>query len=98
VLNSLTKSECLVYQTGLFDFGSSNSAMSIKGFKCSMNSVHDANSLEHLVRNYSVKNPNCLSGLVITTHTHDDFECLNPRDFVDTKSWLAYERNPYSTH
>jgi hypothetical protein len=63
-----------------------------------MNSVHDANSLEHLVRNYSVKNPNCLSGLVITTHTHDDFECLSPRDFVDTKSWLAYKRNPYSTH
>jgi hypothetical protein len=22
----------------------------------------------------------------------------NPRDYADTKSWLAYEQNPYSTH
>jgi hypothetical protein len=29
---------------------------------------------------------------------HDDFECPSPRDYVDTKSWLAYEQNPYSTH
>jgi hypothetical protein len=32
------------------------------------------------------------------THTHDNFERLSPRDYVDTKSWLAYEQNPYSTH
>jgi hypothetical protein len=32
------------------------------------------------------------------THTHDDFECPSPRDYVDTKSWLAYEQNPCSTH
>jgi hypothetical protein len=25
------------------------------------------------------------------------FECLSPRDYVDTKPWLAYEQNPYST-
>jgi hypothetical protein len=37
-----------------------------------------------------VKNPDCPSGLVITTHTHDGFECPSPRDYVDTKSWLAY--------
>jgi hypothetical protein len=36
--------------------------------------------------------------LVIMTHMHDDFGCLSPRDYVDTKSWLAYEQNPYSTH
>jgi hypothetical protein len=36
--------------------------------------------------------------LVITTHTHDDFGCLSPRDYVDTKSWLTYEQNPYLTH
>jgi hypothetical protein len=35
---------------------------------------------------------------VITTHTHDDFECPNRRYYVDTKSWLAYEQNPYSTY
>jgi hypothetical protein len=29
---------------------------------------------------------------------HDDFECLSPRDYEDTMSWLAYEQNPYSTH
>jgi hypothetical protein len=29
---------------------------------------------------------------------HDDFKCLSPRDYVDTKSWLAYEQNPCSTH
>jgi hypothetical protein len=29
---------------------------------------------------------------------HDDFECPSPRDYVDTKSCLAYEQNPYSTH
>jgi hypothetical protein len=45
-----------------------------------------------------VKNPDCLSGLVIMTHTHDDFECLSPRDYVDTKSYLEYEQYPYSTH
>jgi hypothetical protein len=28
---------------------------------------------------------------------HDDFECPSPRDYVDIKSWLAYEQNPYST-
>jgi hypothetical protein len=44
-----------------------------------------------------VKNPDHLSGLVITTHMHDDFKCLSPRDYIDTKSWLAYEKNPYST-
>jgi hypothetical protein len=31
------------------------------------------------------------------THSHDDIEHPSPRDYVDTKSWLAYERNPYST-
>jgi hypothetical protein len=45
-----------------------------------------------------MKNLDCPSGLVIMTHTHSDFECLSPRDYVDTKSWLAYEHNPYSTH
>jgi hypothetical protein len=34
---------------------------------------------------------------VFTTHRHDDFECPSPRDYVDTKSCLAYEQNPYST-
>jgi hypothetical protein len=29
---------------------------------------------------------------------HDDFKCLNPRDYLDTKSWLAFEQNPYLTH
>jgi hypothetical protein len=29
---------------------------------------------------------------------HDGFKCLNLGDYVDTKSWLAYEQNPYSTH
>jgi hypothetical protein len=33
--------------------------------------------------------------LVLMTHRHDDFEWLSPRDYVDTKSWLAYEQNPY---
>jgi hypothetical protein len=32
------------------------------------------------------------------THRHDDFECLSLRDYVDTKSSLPYEQNPYSTH
>jgi hypothetical protein len=45
-----------------------------------------------------MKNPDCLSGLVITTHVHDGFECPGPGDFLDTKSWLAYEQNTYSTH
>jgi hypothetical protein len=45
-----------------------------------------------------MKNPDYPSGLVIMTHRHHDFECLSPRDYVDTKSWLAYEQNPYSTH
>jgi hypothetical protein len=44
------------------------------------------------------KNANYPSGLVITTHMHNDFEYPSPRDYVDTKSWLAYEQNPYSTH
>jgi hypothetical protein len=43
------------------------------------------------------ENPDCLSGLVFTTHTHDDFKCPSPKDYVDMKSWLAYEQNPYST-
>jgi hypothetical protein len=63
-----------------------------------MNSAHDAYSLEHLTGNYSVKNPDWPSGLVFMTHRHDGFECPTPRDYVDTKSWLAYEQNPYSTH
>jgi hypothetical protein len=37
------------------------------------------------------KNPDYPSGLVITTHTHDDFEWPSLRHYVDTKSWLAYE-------
>jgi hypothetical protein len=45
-----------------------------------------------------VKNPDYLSRLVIITHTQDDFECPSPRDYVDTKSCLAYEQNRYSTH
>jgi hypothetical protein len=45
-----------------------------------------------------MKNLDCLSGLVITTHMHNGFECLSLRDYVDTKSWLAYEQNPYSTN
>jgi hypothetical protein len=45
-----------------------------------------------------VENPDCSSGLVITTHMHDGFECSTPRDYVDTKSWLTYVQNPYSTH
>jgi hypothetical protein len=44
------------------------------------------------------KNLDYLSGLVITTHMHDNFECPSPRDYIDTKSWLAYEQNTYSTH
>jgi hypothetical protein len=32
------------------------------------------------------------------THMHDGLECLSPTDYVDTKSWLAYEQNSYSTH
>jgi hypothetical protein len=35
---------------------------------------------------------------VITTHTHDDFECLSSRDYVDTMSLVAYEKNSYLTH
>jgi hypothetical protein len=34
---------------------------------------------------------------VIMTHTHDNFKCLSPRDYVDTKPLLAYEQNPYPT-
>jgi hypothetical protein len=45
-----------------------------------------------------VKNPDRSSGMVITTHMHDDFKCLSPRDYVDTKSCLDFEQNPYSTH
>jgi hypothetical protein len=37
------------------------------------------------------KDPDCLSRLVITTYTHDGFERPCPRDYVDTKYWLAYE-------
>jgi hypothetical protein len=44
------------------------------------------------------ENPDCPSELVIMTHTLDGFECPSSRDYVDTKSWLAYEQNPYSTH
>jgi hypothetical protein len=44
------------------------------------------------------KNPDYSSGLVIMTHTHNDFKCLSPRDYVDTMFWLAYQQNPYSTH
>jgi hypothetical protein len=29
---------------------------------------------------------------------HDYFECPSLRDYLDTKSWQAYEQNPYSTH
>jgi hypothetical protein len=32
------------------------------------------------------------------TPTQNAFKCPSPRDNVDTKSWLAYEQNPYSTH
>jgi hypothetical protein len=32
------------------------------------------------------------------THTHDNFEFLSQRDYIDTKSWLAYDQNSYSTH
>jgi hypothetical protein len=35
---------------------------------------------------------------VLTTHTHDDFEYPSLRDNIDTKSWIAYEQNPYQTH
>jgi hypothetical protein len=35
-----------------------------------------------------------VSGLVIATHIHDDFECLSTRDYADTKSWLAYKQKP----
>jgi hypothetical protein len=45
-----------------------------------------------------VKNLDCLSGLVIMTHMHDDFECPSLRNYVDTKSWLGYEQNSYSTY
>jgi hypothetical protein len=45
-----------------------------------------------------MKNPDYSSGSVVTTHMHDGFKCLNLGDYVDTKSWLAYEQNPYSTH
>jgi hypothetical protein len=44
------------------------------------------------------ENSDCQSGLVFMTHTHDSFERPSPRDYVDTKSWLAYEQNPYSTN
>jgi hypothetical protein len=43
------------------------------------------------------KNLDYQSGLVIMTHTYNVFECASPRGYVDTKSWLAYEQNPYST-
>jgi hypothetical protein len=29
---------------------------------------------------------------------HDGVKCPSPRDYVDTKSWPAYEQDPYSTH
>jgi hypothetical protein len=70
----------------------------IEGLECSTNSAHDADSLEHYAENYSVKNPDCLSRLVFMTHRHDCSKCSSPRDYVDTKSWLAYEQNPYSIH
>jgi hypothetical protein len=60
-----------------------------------MNSTHDANSPEHKAENYSVKNPDCPSGLVFMIHRHDDIECPSPRDYIDTKSRLTYEQNPY---
>jgi hypothetical protein len=41
------------------------------------------------------ENPNYLSCLVLATHMHDGFECPSPRDYVETKSGLAYEQNPY---
>jgi hypothetical protein len=44
------------------------------------------------------KNLDYPSGFVIMTHTHDDFKCPSPRNYAETKSWLAYEQNPYSTH
>jgi hypothetical protein len=45
-----------------------------------------------------VKNAECLSGLVFITHRHDGFKCPSPRDYVNIKSGLAYEENPYLTH
>jgi hypothetical protein len=63
-----------------------------------MNLVHDSNRSKHYTGNYVVKNLDCPSGLVIMTHKHNDSECLSPRDYVDTMFWLAYEKNPYSTH
>jgi hypothetical protein len=70
----------------------------IEGLECSMNSTHDAYSLEHKAGNYSVKNPDCLSRLLLSTHRHNSLKCQSPRDYVDTKSCLAYEQNPYLTH
>jgi hypothetical protein len=70
----------------------------VKGLECSINLAHDAYSLEHLAGNYSVKIPDCPSGLVFMTHRHEGFKCLSPRDNVDIESWRAHERNPYSTH
>jgi hypothetical protein len=63
-----------------------------------MNLAHDAYSLEHYAGNYSVKNLDCLSGLVFMTHRQDDFECPSSIDYIDTRSCLAYEQNSYSTH
>jgi hypothetical protein len=40
-------------------------------------------------------NPDYMSGLVFMTRMHDDFECSSLRDYVCTKSDLAYEQNPY---
>jgi hypothetical protein len=44
------------------------------------------------------ENPDRLIKLVFMTHTHDDFECPSLRDYVASKSRLAYEQNSYSTH
>jgi hypothetical protein len=32
------------------------------------------------------------------THTQGGFKCPSPRDYVETKSCLPYEQNPYLTH
>jgi hypothetical protein len=70
----------------------------VEGLECSMNSAHDTHSLEHKAGNHLLKDSGCSSGLVFTIHMHDGFECMSPRDYIDTKSYLAYEQNPYSTH
>jgi hypothetical protein len=35
---------------------------------------------------------------VLMTHIDNGFDRPSPRDYVGTKSGLAYEQNPYSTH